>query len=1035
MSNLFYRHPRLIVLALLLIVVAGLSALEVLPRREDPELITRNALVVTRFPGASAERVESQVTEKIEEELFEVDEIKQLDSFSRAGVSLVTMELRDEVTEPDEVWSRVRDRLDDAAVEFPPQVLDPEFEEMTITAYTLIAGLAWRRDDPAPLGLLGRLAEDLEDVIRAVPGTESTELFGAPDEEIRVEVDAARLASLGLSAEALAADLARGDAKVPSGRLLSENNDVLIEVDGELDTLERIASIPVRAGGDGAFLRLGDVARVEKAVADPPADLALLGGDPGVAVAARMRSEIRVDRWAPRVRAELERYAARLPEGIELDLLYDQSRYTEERLAGLFGNLALGAALVMAVILVTMGWRSALMVGTALPLSALMVFAGMRMLGVPIHQMSVTGLIIALGLLIDNAIVMVDETRHRLAHERDKAKAIAAAVRALAVPLLGSTLTTVLAFMPLVLAPGPVGEFVGAMSLSVVLAVVSSFGVSLTLVPALTAMLDRGQAAGARPRWWRDGLTSPRLTAAWRSVLNVLLARPALAIAIPLMVPVAGFIGGAGLQEQFFPPAGRDQAQIELRLPELASIDRTYAVAERARAVLLEHPSVVESHWFVGQSAPKFYYNMLEGEDGSANYAQALLQLDAAEGATEALREIQLALDDALPEAQILVKQLEQGPPFEAPVEVRLHGPDVDVLRDLGEELRAELSRVPDVVHTRATLTADRPKLLFQPREEDVELAGLDRVSVAGRLRSALDGAVGGSLLEGGEELPVRVRVTDAERGDLGRIASLELATGSAWTPLSSLGELSLRPEPSSIPRRDGVRTNTIQGYLTAGTLPADALDGFRARIDGFAERMPAGYSLAFGGESAERDEAVGNLAASAGVLLVLMVAVLVLSFQSFRLAGVIGAVAFLAVGLSLGSLRLFGYPFGFMAIVGTMGLIGIAINDGIVVLAALRDDAAARTGDLKAMVNVVVRSTRHVLSTTVTTVAGFTPLLLETEGLWPPLAVSIAGGVGGATLLALTFVPGMYTLLVRRRPSKSPEPQLVRATLSAQPQ
>lgn len=1066
MSNLFYRRPRLLVLAVALILVAGFSAFEVLPRYEDPELTARNALVFTRYPGADADRVESQVTEKIETELEEIEEIGLLESVSRAGVSIVSIELYDAITadETDAIWSRIRDRLGDAALAFPAGASEPEFEEAKITAWAMQLGLSWELEGEVDHAVLGRLAKDLEDALRAVPGTEETEVFGAPDEEIAVHVDPARLATLGLTPEGLARDLARGDSKVPSGRLDAGASELLLEVEGELDGLERIARVPVLQAEDGTLVRLGEVARIERTVASPPAELALVDGKPGLLVGVRMSSGERIDRWAERTHAALERFAARVPAGVRLEVVFDQSRYTAERLSDLFANLGLGALLVMLVILFTMGWRSAILVGSALPLSALMVLAGMRALGIPIHQMSVTGLIIALGLLIDNAIVMVDEVHHELDKEQPVAAAVAASVRGLAVPLLASTLTTILAFLPLVIAPGPVGEFVGAMSMSVVLAVASSFLLALTVVPALTGLMSRvGQAnhEGARtsasaasaagaagpasmqraaadgrgraPSLLQGGFSSPRLAARYRGVLEVILGRPLFAIGIALVLPVFGLVVGARLQEQFFPPAGRDQAAVELRLAPVSSIERTREAVEAARALIEAHPRVVTSHWVLGRSAPKFYYNRLESVEGQASFASGLVQLDSNEDATLVLRELQASLDAELPAAQHLVRQLEQGPPFDAPVELILQGPDLDVLDERGEALRALLSRVPTVLHTRSGVGSGLPKLSFEPHEEELERVGLDRVGLAERLQAALAGAVGGSVLEGSEELPVRVRLERSRRDDVAALASFELAAPRAagWVPLEALGELRLVPETSSIGRRNGRRTNEIRGYTVAGTLPADALEALMPMLDGF--ELPQGYDLVLGGEAAERDDAVGGLAASVGILVVLMVAVLVLSFQSFGLAAIIGAVALLAVPLALGALWTFGHPFGFMAIVGTMGLMGIAINDSIVVLAALRADPRARAGDATAIVDVVLRSTRHVLSTTITTIAGFTPLLMQTEGLWPPLAVSIAGGVVGATLIALTFVPGTYVLATRRRNARrAPAKEVTLAGLPA---
>ena len=1030
MWNAFYRRPRILILTIALLLVSGLSALQVLPRREDPELVTRNAKIVTVYPGANAERIESQVSDKIEEELAELDEITIIESFSSAGVSVVTIELDEAIVEVDQVWSKVRDKLDDAEAELPDGASSPDFEESTITAFTLIVGLTW--DDqgfgPPNRAILGRLADDLEDMLEGLPGTDDVELYGEPDEEIRVLIDADRLASLGLTPDDLARAIEQADAKVPAGNVRGNTRDLLIEVEGEFEALRRISEVPIQTGANGSIVRLSELARLEKAEADPPAELALVAGSEGILVAARMRPGIRVDTWVAQAREALSEFEAGLPAGLALDVLFDQGHYTAKRLDSLFSNLALAAGLVMLVVFFMMGWRSALLVGTALPLTVLAVLASMRALGIPMHQMSVTGLIIALGLLIDNAIVMTDDVRQELAAGHPPGEAIRRAVKHLAVPLLGSTLTTILAFMPLVIVPGAVGEFVGAMSLAVILAVASSLLISLTVIPALTGWLERWRPVSGKATFWSRGLASTRLTAFYRSGLALLIRRPWLGLGTAALLPILGLVAGSTLQEQFFPPSGRDQVQAELHLPEGTAIAHTREVAEAARRAMLDHPAVEDVHWVVGGSAPKFYYNMLETQEGSPQYAQAMIQLSTEDNLVGTVRELQELVDAATPEGQLIIRQLEQGPPFQAPIVVRLLGPDVDVLHGLSDRVRRELAALPQVTHTKSTLDNGRAKLLLAPDEEELVAAGLDRTELARRLQGALEGSLGGSLFEGGEELPVRVRLEAAERTTFDRLAALELANEDGWTNLSALGSLALVPEAGSIPRRNGQRLSEVHGYVAAGTLVADSLDGLQQRLaaDGFA--LPSGYRMEFGGEGEERDEAVGRLASTVGVLLVLMVATLVLSLASFRMASIIGAVAFLSVGLALGSLWLFGYPFGFMAIVGTMGLIGIAINDAIVVLSALRADPAASSGDVDGIVEVLIRSSRHVFSTTITTVAGFLPLIFSSDGLWPPLAVAIAGGVVGATLLALLLVPSAFRIVsARRMPSPSPalEPAL----------
>ena len=1023
MSSLFYDNRRLLVLSISLVLVAGLSSYYLLPRMEDPVLTQRAAIINTLYPGASAERVEALVTEKIEEELQEIEEIKEMRSSSRSGISTITIELKDNVYAVDEVWSRLRDKIDDAQPLLPVATSDPDFELLEVTAYASIVALIWDLPDEPNYAILRRQAESLEDRLRAIHGTRDVDTYGDPREEIVVEIEQDELAALGLTVSEVAQQLQASDAKVSAGMLRSDQGNFIMEVDAELQTLERIRRLPIAVGRENSaqFVALGDIARVAKDIVRPQLSLALVDGKPAIALGSLVKSEKRVDHWTNDFKATLDDFTAELTGGVRIKTIFEQNQYVETRLTTLLGNLLLGATAVVGVVWFMMGWRSALVVGAALPLASLMVLAGMRALGLPMHQMSITGLIIALGLLIDNAIVMVDEVRERLTAGKSPREAVGQSVQHLAVPLLGSTVTTALSFAPIALMPGPAGEFVGSIAISVILAVASSLLLAMTVTPALMALLDNRGQRGSTRHWWSDGFSSAALTERYRKTLNLVFHRPLLGIGIGVALPVAGFVAATTLTEQFFPPADRDQFQIQLTLPSQASIGYTHEVVQAAREKLLAHPEVTDVEWFVGESAPPFYYNMLANRAGTPQYAQALVQVTSADGVGELIQELQTELTTTFPAAQFLVRQLEQGPPFEAPIELRLYGPDLAVLRNLGDEIRGVLSETPHVVHSAASLAEALPKLAIQVDEEQARLAGLDHTTVARQLDAALEGATGGSVLEATEELPVRVRVSNPRRGELSQIAALDLLPAATsdgkreQVPLSSFAGVALQPEVSVIPHFNTLRMNEVQAYITAGVLPAEVLADFQFRLTASGFEMPRGYSYELGGEASKRDDAIGNLMSNVGVLMVLMVATLVLSFSSFRMAGLIGAVAVLSVGLSLGALALFSYPFGFMGIVGTMGLIGVAINDSIVVLAALREDPLAREGDPAAVRDVVVRSTRHVLSTTLTTIAGFLPLILGGGGFWPPLATSIAGGVSGATILALYFIPSGYVLVMCR--------------------
>ncbi|WP_414623548.1 efflux RND transporter permease subunit [Calothrix sp. CCY 0018] len=1030
MFTLFYRNSRLLILTIILITVWGISSYFTLPRLEDPELVSRTAIVSTFFPGADAERVEALVTEKIEDKLTEIEEIDNFESTSRTGSSIITIDLQDTVSkqEVNSVWTRIRNKIDEAEVELPDNIIEPELEAAKVKAYALIAGLTWEQDDKPNYGILRRQAEVFKERLEAISGTEEVEIFGEPQEEIIVEINPEALASYNLTARELSQQIAQSDSKISAGQLRDRDNNLLIQVAGELDTLARIRQIPINFGSQGQFVTLQNIATISKGIKEPATELALLNGHPGVAVAVHVQSGTRLDLWSEVANEKIAEFKLELPSNIGLPIIFAQSSYVEERLNSLILNLLMGAGLVFGVTVIMMGLKSALIVSSALPLSVFMVFGCMNWLNIPLHQMSITGLIVALGILIDNAIVMVDEVQKELGKGIKPKAAINHSIQNLAIPLLSSTLTTVLAFLPIALLPGSVGEFVGTIAITVIVAVCCSLFISLTIIPTFSAKLHRDKDSEDKKQnlsWLQSGIFIPLLNRLYRRTVKFTIAKPVLSILLALLIPVMGFIQAGSLEQQFFPAADRDQLQIELELPASVSLAKTQTLIKQIRQKILANPEVTDVHWLLGSSIPSFYYNLTGGKEQQANYAQALVQLNSLTSSS-ITKKIQSELDKAFPSARIIVRQLEQGPPFAAPIEMRIYGSNVETLQSLGEKARQSLVQIKDVTHTRASLNEIQPQIEFQVDEEQARLAGLNRTTIAQQLDNSLEGVIGGSILEGNEELPVRVRLGNQERGNLSQISSLNLLANSssinregnnplAAIPLSSLGKVQLKPELAQITHYNGQRVNTVQGFLNAGVLPAEILSKFEAKLENNKFTLPPGYKFEFGGEQEERNDAVGGLVSTVGVLIILMIATLVLSLGSFQLAGVIGIVAVASFGLGLFSIWLFDYPFGFNPIIGSIGLIGVAVNDSIVVLSAISNHPIAKTGNSKAIQEVVLHSTRHVVTTTLTTAIGFVPLLLSGGEFWPPLAVAIGGGVIGATLLALYFVPAAYYLIKNR--------------------
>ncbi|PKG74757.1 MFS transporter [Shewanella sp. GutCb] len=1027
MVKALVENGRLISLVIALLLVAGLGAISSLPRMEDPDITNRFSSVITHYPGASAERVEALVTEVLESELRRLEELKLVQSTSRPGISVIQLELKDNVLETAPVWSRARDMIADASGLLPASAQNTILDDKVGYANTAILGIAWRGGGEVRTDMLNRYAKELQSRLRLLNGTNFVKLYGQPTEEILVQLDGHKVNQLQLTSKTIAQILQNADAKVSAGEINNDDFRALVEVSGELDSIARIRQVPLKVTSDGQIIRLGDLAKITRQPKMPATSIALVEQQQGVMVAARMLNNTRVDLWLEKVRVVVDEMQAGIPANIEIEWLFDQEHYTTDRLSGLVGSLLLGFIIILAVLMLTLGIRNAVIVSLSLPLTALFTLACMKYIGLPIHQMSVTGLVVALGIMVDNAIVIVDAISQRRQQGKGKIQAVTETLQHLWLPLAGSTITTMLAFAPIVLMPGAAGEFVGGIAISVMFALLGSFIISHTIIAGLAG---RFGVDGKGTHWYHHGIKLPMMSNAFKRSLSFALSRPLLSAVVIGVLPVMGFIAAGKMTEQFFPPSDRDMFQIEVYLAPHVSVDNTRIQVEKMDKELRKTQGITRIDWVVGGNAPSFYYNLLQRQQGANNYAQAMVKVSDFDTANRLIPELQKSLDLAFPQAQVIVRKLEQGPPFNAPVELRIFGPNLDQLKLLGEQVRKVLSDTPDVIHTRATLSAGAPKIWLQVNEDASLMSGLSLTDIAKQVEMATTGINGGSILEQTESLPIRVRLYDSTREEQTKLSGLMLVSSNAnGIPLSAISTSKIEVSRGAIPRRDGQRVNTIEAYITSGVLPQEVLNRVKAKLD--AIPLPSGYKIEVGGESAKRNEAVGNLMSNLVLVVTLLFATVVLSFNSFRLTGIILFSAMQSAGLGLLAVYTFGYPFGFTVIIGLLGLMGLAINAAIVILAELEEVPATRDGNIQVIVDLVSSCGRHIGSTTITTIGGFLPLIIAGGGFWPPFAIAIAGGTLLTTLLSLVWVPTMYHLIMRPKKSTqtdSPLPLMANA-------
>lgn len=993
MVDIVYARPRFTVAAALLLSLLGLAAWFLMPREEDPKLSPRFGLVVTAYPGADAETVERLVAEPLEEALSEVEAVDTIQSTIRSGAVITTVQLRDDEDAFAEAWSDVEDALDDAELEFPPEVRAPTLNRHLNETEGVVYAVTSDAQNIADV------ADDLRDRFLGESDMARVHITGDPGEQITIDWTAAHRETYGLSITQVAGMLQGRNVTTPAGTIEVDARALDVRPHADFRSLEEIEATPVVLP-DGTGVRLGDITKVRTMPADPAQERARYMGEPTVLVGVVPRSGIDVVAFGRRAREVSDAFASEHPDVVLTEIAF-QPDQVETRLSELSMSLLVGIGVVALVLIVTMGFRLGMVVALAVPLVTFAAVALYAMGGGVLHQIAIAALVIALGLLVDNAIVVAEAIQRRLDEGVPRKDAVRASVRELGIPLASATVTTFASFVPMLLSEGSSADFTRAIPLVVIITLGASYFYALVVTPLLAGrFLAPRKRSG--PTW---------LSRLARRIGGMAGRHPWLTLALASLVLIPEVIAARTVKFSFFPSSDRAQMVVQVQMPEGTRLGETDAVAARLEAELLEDPSVRAVTSVSGRGVPHFYYNLTRSPQ-SPHVAELIVTADSVGSIERLSDEVRELARTDFPDATILPRRLEQGPPVQAPVEIRLRGDDLGQLHVAAEQVRAVLRNTPGARDVRTDGGLGVPVLDLTIDDAHAGRMGLDRSRVSLAVLGQTRGLPAGTYRGGPDPVPVLVRAADGPRTDWSDLTSHPVG----GVPLMEVARGQVEMKPAVIRHRNRSRVVSVLAEVEPDTTYASVVSAAMPELE--ALELP-GVEWELGGSTETSKDANEALGAKAPFGVLLLIAVLLAEFNSFRRVAIVLATGPLAAMGIWPGLALAGLPFGFVALLGAIALIGIVVNAAIVLidLADRRRNAGVPVAE--AVRDAVEVRARPILLTTLTTVAGLMPLCFSASTLWPPMAWSMISGLLIATVLSLFVVPALYRVLVRDLPSK----------------
>lgn len=1002
------RHKSIIYYFIAVLLTFGIFSFTHMGRMEDPDFTMRTMVVGVSWPGASPQQMSDQVTDKLEEKLRDLPGVDYTKSFTDGSKSVIYINLKEDLPSNKirPAWEEARNMINDEWKSLPSGVQGPSINDRFDDVYGTIYALS---GDEFSYEEKRQQAENLKRQLLSVPNVKKITLIGVQEKSLDVTINKDKLASYQVSTQQLLTALKQQSAMVPAGMVNTDTNNVYLRINGVFDSVDEVKNMPIRINNQ--TIRLGDIADVTMTYKDPSSPQFYYEGKPAIGIAISMDAGANNIEFGKAIDTKLKELKTTIPAGLSLDQVSNQPHIVKESIGDFSQSLFEAIAIVLLVSFASLGIRTGIVVALTIPVVVSTTFVLMYENGIYLHKVSLGALILALGLLVDDAIIVVEMMSVKLEEGFNHWRAATFAYESTAFPMLSGTLITCAGFLPLALAEGMVAEFTKSLSIVVFMALILSWIASVLVSPVLGYKIIENKAEKPESEWTRRDHIMHRLKtvfyARFESLLHWALGHHKAVLLLTLGAFILSLLSFPLIKQEFFPSSTRNEIIVSMQFPQSSSIDYTQNQAKSLDALLKDNEHIDHFTTYVGEGSPRFVLT-LEPELPRANFMQTIIVTKSLEDRDALFKDLQDQLNDQYPSALINMQFVQIGPPSKYPVMLRVSGPDASEVKTIANDVKAKMQEDKDLHNIAFDWPDTEPVAQIHIDPDKARMLGINSYAVSLHLQSLLSGTKSGEYYEGNQTIPVTFRLSGNENHNLAALSSLPIQTGNgSYVPLSQIATISMSQEEGIIWHRNMMPTISIHANVGPGVLGNAKTKEIYNKLAEYRQNLPTGYSIDLDGSAEKSVTAVQKLLVPMPIMLFAIMTILM--FQLKRIALMFMALFTAPLGL-IGvvlALNITRTPLGFMAILGIIALSGMIIRNSIILLDQIEIHRAEGQSAREAIINSATLRFRPIMLTAIAAILGMIPLMGSV--FWSPLAIAFSGGLLVATILTLIVLPVMY--------------------------